>query len=99
MRGKATTKAEKAFHNRIAQIGCIACRMEGIENNHVSIHHIDGRTKPGSHYKVLPLCAVHHQHGTDEFPSVHPWKARFESKYGSQLELLELCKQIIDGIN
>ncbi|MOA33025.1 hypothetical protein D3C78_1542830 [compost metagenome] len=64
----------------------------------VSIHHIDGRTKPGAHSRVLPLCAGHHQdgYGAPGLIAVHPYKARFEKQYGPQLELLEMCLQIID---
>lgn len=92
------TREEKAFWTRLADIvGCIACRLDGIKNHHVSIHHIDGRTKPGAHTKVLPLCDRHHQTGGEEAPSVHPWRARFEKKYGTQLDLLETCKQIISA--
>ena len=90
------TKAEKAFWDDLCSIvGCIACRIDGIFNTHVSIHHIDGRTKPGAHMKVLPLCDRHHQTGGEEAPSVHPWKARFEAKYGKQMELLSECKKIM----
>ena len=90
------TKSELAFWDDLANIvGCIACRAYGIRNTHVSIHHIDGRTKPGAHMKVLPLCDRHHQTGGEAAPSIHPWKARFEAKYGKQMALLERCKELI----
>jgi hypothetical protein len=72
----------------MAALGCIACRKDGVQNQYVSIHHIDGRSKPGAHSRVLPLCYWHHQSGDQEAPSVHPWKARFEAKYGKQADLL-----------
>lgn len=95
MKGKAPTKAEKHFHDRIASIGCIACLKDGDANPVVSIHHIDGRTKPGAHMKVLPLCGPHHQTGGEWAPAIHPWKARFEAKYGTQAELLAECINLI----
>ncbi|HCF5688163.1 TPA: DUF968 domain-containing protein [Pseudomonas aeruginosa] len=98
MKGRTPTRYEKHMHDRMAsEIGCIACRKDGIRNMHVSIHHIDGRTKPGAHLKVLPLCAGHHQDGTGApgLIAVHPWKRRFEEKYGNQLELLEECMEIL----
>lgn len=97
MKGKTPTKAEKAFHDQLAQLGCIACYLDGRFNDQVSIHHIDGRTKPGAHMKVLPLCAGHHQDGTGMpgLVAVHPWKARFEKLYGRQEELLALCKELL----
>lgn len=90
MKGTTPTKSEKLFWSKAAAYGCIACKKDGINNSEVSIHHIDGRTKPGAHSKILPLCAGHHQDGTG-WPgliAVHPWKARFEAQYGTQNELL-----------
>lgn len=90
MKGTAPTKSEKSLWASMAAQGCIACRKDGINNMHVSIHHIDGRTKPGAHRKVLPLCAGHHQDGTGipGLVAIHPWKARFEAMYGAQEDLL-----------
>lgn len=98
MKGRATTKADQAFHNKLAGLGCVACLKDGHLNPWISIHHIDGRTKPGAHRKVLALCAGHHQDGTGQdktMIAVHPFKARFEERYGSQYELLEQCKALL----
>ena len=98
MKGRTRTAAEKHLHDRLAnEVGCIACRADGNRNMLVSIHHIDGRTKPGAHSRVLPLCAGHHQDGTGApgLIAVHPWKRRFEDKYGRQLDLLEDCMEIL----
>lgn len=96
-RQRAVTPTEKLLWSRLAALGCIACMKDGVYSPLVSIHHIDGRTKPGCHQLVLPLCAGHHQDGTGEdktLIAVHPWKARFEARYGAQLELLAECKKI-----
>jgi hypothetical protein len=93
VKGRAPTKAEKQLWHDMAGLGCIACHLDGHVNPWVSIHHIDGRTKPDAHKKVLPLCAGHHQDGTGQDKSliaIHPWKARFEEKYGTQEELLAI---------
>ncbi len=90
----AVTPAEKIIWSKLAEIGCIACMKDGFYNPHVSIHHVDGRTKPGCHRNVLPLCAGHHQDGAGEdktMLAVHPWKARFERRYGSQESLVAEC--------
>lgn len=96
---RAVTVAERALWNRMAgEVGCIACRIDGNVNPFVSIHHIDGRTKPECHAKVLPLCAGHHQDGTGNDKSmiaVHPYKARFEALYASQMELLAMVMERI----
>lgn len=94
---RAVSTQEKALHDRMAtQIGCIACALDGRFNDYVSIHHIDGRTKPDCHKKALPLCAGHHQDGTGEdkaLIAVHPNKKQFEQRYGNQYELLALVMQ------
>ena len=95
MKGASRTKVEKDYHDRIAGVGCIACLQDGIVNPWVSLHHIDGRTKPGAHLKVLPLCGPHHQQDDRSgVVAVHPNKARFQQEYGSQYELLAQAKQI-----
>jgi hypothetical protein len=95
---RAVTTAEKLLWSRLAALGCVACKKDGNFNTHVSIHHVDGRTKPGCHQLVLPLCAGHHQDGTGEdkaLIAVHPWKARFEARYGTQAELMDKCAQAL----
>ncbi len=92
MKGKTPSAAQKRFHDLLAtHIGCQACYQDaGQRNTYVSIHHIDGRTKPHAHWHVLALCAGHHQNGYGPIGmiAVHPHKARFELEYGRQLELL-----------
>lgn len=98
---RAVTDSEKIYWDRLAnEVGCIACRIDGRLNNHVSIHHVDGRTKHGCHFLVLPLCGPHHQQDdTDplERVAVHPNKATFELLYGTQKRLMEICDEILEG--
>ena len=91
------TKAEQEHHAKVARLGCIACLKDGIESPLVSIHHIDGRTKPGAQMKVLGLCGAHHQTGGEIAPAIHPFKSRFERKYGTQEELLAETIEMIYG--
>lgn len=97
MKGRSATLAQKHFHSLLADLGCTACRKDGIHNTSVSIHHIDGRTKPAAHWLTIPLCAGHHQDGTGApgLIAVHPWKGRFEAKYGPQRDLLRECVQLL----
>jgi hypothetical protein len=100
MRGRTPTADEKRFMSAVAAIGCIPCEIDGNDNDMVSIHHIDGRTKPRAHYRILGLCAGHHQQGTGNdktMIAVHPNKARFEAKYGTQQELLNETIARIEG--
>lgn len=94
MKGRNPTVEQKRFWGRLSQrIGCVACAMDGHPNDFVSIHHIDGRTKPNAHWLVLPLCAGHHQENTGPYwmVAVHPLKGRFEKEYGRQRDLLVWC--------
>lgn len=99
-RQRSVSPLEKRYWDRLAQeIGCIACRVAGRATScHVSIHHLDGRTKPGCHSLVLPLCAGCHQQGTGNDPSliaVHPNRKRFEAMYGTQMELKQHCDALL----
>jgi hypothetical protein len=93
------SKAEKKRWDQIAQLGCLPCKQDGFLNTLVSIHHVDGRTKPDAHKKVLALCAGHHQQGSNtnnpNMLAVHGNKARFEAKYGTQQELLTKTKELL----
>lgn len=101
MKGRNPSAKEKLFWNDLCQIiGCIACLLDGNRNNHCSVHHTDGRTKPDAHKKVLPLCGGHHQQGTGApwLIAVHPYKAQFEAKYGRQEELIEMCLDLLEKV-
>ena len=98
MKGRPPTAQEKRFMDRMGTLPCIACLKDGWTNHTISLHHIDGRTKPGAHFLVLPLCAGHHQDGTGPnttLIAVHPYKARFEARYGTQRELLAECVALL----
>ena len=99
MKGTSPNAQEKIYWDLLARvIGCIACRHDGVFNDYVSIHHVNGRTRPGCHKDVLPLCAQHHQHD-DTDPAgrtgVHPFKTRFEQKYGDSMTLNGECNRIL----
>ena len=86
----------------MCSLGCVACKKDGIFNDHCLPHHINGRTKPGAHRQVISLCAPHHQHDdTDPMGriGVHPFTARFENMYGSQYDLLAEVMEIIGDID
>ena len=52
-------KAEKEHLSRVANVGCIVCRMQGNEESPAEIHHIrhgQGISQRASNYEVIPLC-------------------------------------------
>ena len=99
MKGRPTTKAQRKFWNDLCEtIGCIACRKENRFNTHVSVHHVDGRTKPHAHWFCLPLCGPHHQDAGNGVIAVHPYKARFEEAYGKQIDLFAECLSMLTDV-
>jgi|GEM_PF-1100623 len=75
--GKSVSSSEKALHNKMAAVGCIACINAGIttagEGSYVSVHHCDGRTKPYAHEHCLGLCQWHHDTPmTKEMQALYP---------------------------
>ena len=95
---KVATKAEKEHMSKVAQMGCYACEVNGIEN-HAEIHHIRKHTGMGlrpPHTKILPLCASHHRTGKI---SVHLGKKAFEKKYGTEEQLEKQLRERIETWN
>ena len=87
------TKAEKDHMNKVAELGCIVCSEHlDIHDSPATIHHITtgaGMGQRSSHDRVLPLCHAHHQ-GGGYGVARHAGEKVWESKYGTQLELLEI---------
>jgi len=98
MKGRPPTAEEARFMDKMGKLPCIACLKDGWTNRTISLHHIDGRTKPGAHFLVLPLCGPHHQQD-DTDPrgriSLHGRKATFQARYGTERELLAECISMI----
>jgi len=95
--GRNPTKSERQWLESTTAMGCIVCLLEGLGHSPAMPHHIDGKTKPGAHLNTIPLCHLHHQGGNDcaEYTSRHPYKARFQERYGSEVWLLEQTKQLL----
>jgi hypothetical protein len=89
--------------DKVAAIGCIICKLyEGVYSP-AAIHHIDGKTKPGCHFHVLPLCGNHHQVPDTQKPQ--RWISRhgnglkaFEAAYMTEQELLHLVLRQISAL-
>lgn len=98
MKGRAPTTEEQRFMDAVGSLPCIACMKDGRHETVISLHHIDGRTKPGAHLMVLPLCGPHHQQDDSDLlkrPSVHGRKATFTARYGTELELLTEVRALL----
>lgn len=83
------SKTERAYFNRVAELGCIICRMPA------EIHHL--RTGVGLGMKskdVIPLCPSHHRNGGHGV-AIHAGRLAFEANFGTELELLEKLKGLL----
>ena len=94
---KAPTVAESAWMDAITTLGCIACILDGHERRPGAVHHILSGGRRMGHLFTLCLCDPGHHQGGQQLGLIsrHPWKARFEERYGSELSLLELTKSTI----
>lgn len=93
-----STNAEDEWMGRITQLGCIVCALRGHLGTPAAIHHILHAGRRISHLHTIPLCDPgHHQNGDGVIKvSRHPTKARFEDEYGTEAELLEATKALVE---
>lgn len=96
--GRTPTRAEKEWLDKCAQVGCIIClEWLGVQSP-AEIHHIDGKTRPGAHFKTLPLCPRHHRITGQGYVSRADGKKLFESAYAAEKELLGMVKLRVERI-
>lgn len=96
---KPPTAAERRHMDRVAGLGCVVCLNLGYEDSPAEIHHIKHQTGIGrksSNFEVLPLCPLHHRNGGYGI-AFDAGRGLWEHKYGSQLELLEQVRGMLDG--
>jgi hypothetical protein len=100
MKGRQPTAEEKRWMSDVASLGCVVCHREGKGNTPAEIHHLDGKTKLGAHFHIIPLCYFHHRQGSDTklFTSRHPYKRRFEDRYGPELELMFIVEEMVNKL-
>lgn len=100
MKGRTPTAEERRYLTRIVAQGCIICRLYHDVDEPVpaEVHHIDGKTVPGAHFRSIPLCVPHHRHGqsggeyvyaTRHGPGRYAGKAQFELYYDTEENILE----------
>ena len=85
---KRVTAAERKHYDRVARLGCIVCRLQGMASR-PEIHHL--RTGAGAGMRsrnVIPLCPLHHRTGGYGV-AIHAGREKWESEHGTELELLD----------
>ena len=85
---KSATKVEREWMTRIADLGCVACRQDGIEDTPANVHHICQGMRRLGHLFTIPLCPEHHKSDGRHVPSIHNQRRTFVQRYGTELELL-----------
>lgn len=105
MKGRNPTAAEKRYMTAAVELGCWVCMKHYDTYSPATIHHIDGKTKPGAHYNAIPLCAHHHQiaSSTGEWATRHgpgrnTGKKAFESAYGTEISMRDEVWDVL-GVN
>jgi hypothetical protein len=90
----APTAEESAWMTDAVSCGCVVCATQGYGFVLAEIHHLKSGDRRMGHMFSIPLCEKHHRGGAGDgqFISRHPFKKRFETAYGTEMELLELTK-------
>lgn len=89
-------KQEKKHLDMVASIGCIVCLNLGHGFTECELHHLRHGAGIGQKSKsVIPLCHVHHRTGGYGV-AYHQGKKAFESNFGTELELLERVKKLLN---
>lgn len=92
MKKKRTkTAAEIAHLDKVAALGCWACRKIGYEGTPAEIHHIrtgSGTGQRSSHFNVIPLCPHHHRTG-GHGQAFHAGQKTWQERFGYELDLVE----------
>ena len=79
---------------RVADLGCIVCKNEGMGKSPATLHHYRPMGAKTDNMKVIPLCPPHHlqQHGPDAY---HSAPRTWETRFGTQEELLEQVREML----
>ena len=97
MRWQMATKAEKDVYAKLARLGCILCRQQGITDTdtEVEMHHVRGYGGKRNLAPVIPLCSYHHRLGDSSYHSLGA--KGFTSYWGiSPEELIEKTQELLN---
>jgi hypothetical protein len=96
--GRKPTADEARYLDDVASLGCIICLLYlNIKDSPAEIHHVDGKTKEGCHYKVIPLCTPHHRgEGSSKgYSSRADSRRAFEKAYMSERDLIIVVQEAV----
>ena len=90
-----TTKAEKRYMDRVAELGCVVCRLLGHGATPAQLHHVregQGMAQRAQNWLVVPLCPDHHQGKT----GVHGDRSSLRML---KMDEMDLLSQTIQDLN
>lgn len=95
------TNDERRHLERLHAFGCLACYLQGTPGTPAEIHHPRagvGKGMKASHFDGIPLCPAHHR-GTHHpaVPSIHLAKRAFIDQFGTEADLLETLRELLEG--
>ncbi len=101
-----TTKEIKRWQ-RIQEIGCIACMLDGVGQVPCDIHHLLSGGRRIGHSHSVGLCSWHHRgilpegRRAEEYSAVHgpslaAMPRAFRKRYGDEFELFEIQEALLD---
>ena len=96
-RKSRASAAERAHMDKVAQLGCMACRTLGYEDTPAELHHVRDGAGAGmktTNYEVVGLCGAHHRFGGYGV-AYHAGPEAFEAKFGTERELLAEVYRLI----
>ena len=101
-----TTKELKRWQ-RISEIGCLACILDGVPEVPGDIHHLLSGGRRIGHSHSICLCSWHHRavlpsgRKMNEYAEVHgpslaAMPRAFAKRYGDEYELYEIQEALLD---
>jgi hypothetical protein len=86
------------WYGKLVDLGCIVCLNELGVRSPPDMHHIHKFGRRVDDFHTIPLCPNHHRSGVNSpmYVSRHPWKKEFEKRYGTEWELYEQVKKLVE---
>jgi hypothetical protein len=91
------TDAEQARMDLLREFGCVACHLDGKDEDHryagiCDVHHFTRNNKRRGHDWTIGLCPSHH---VGHVMSWHKTRRAFREKYGEDAALLAVANEQI----
>ena len=90
------TNAEKQYLNRVAELGCMLCRVIGYPETAAEIHHVregQGMAQRAQNWLAIPLCPSHHR-GTH---GIHGDRMALKLANVDEIDLLAMTIGALNG--